>query len=169
MTENAKGISLKDFLDMEKTKETIKQAQEILTGDAETAALIEKAESEEDLYEVFKKYVTAPVQYMKRLLHGVTEYFKADKVALSDETMDNVVGGWSFSNFWKTYKSVIISAAIVVCVAGAVCATGGAAIGAAVGGSAAIASTPGAGAIVGGLIGWCTGAIVGGTIEIDKY
>ncbi len=169
MTENTKGISLKEFLDMEKTKETIKQAQEILTGDAETAALIEKAESEEDLYEVFKKYVTIPAQYIKTLLHEVTEYFKADKVALSDETMDNVVGGWSFSNFWKTYKSVIISAAIVVCVVGAVFATGGAAVGVAVGGSAAIASTSGAGAAVGGLIGWCAGTTIGGCVVISNY
>ncbi len=166
--ENEKGITLKEFLDMEKTKETIKQAQEILTGDGETAALIEKAKSEEDLYEVFKKYITIPARYIKILFHEVTEYFKADKVALSDETMENVVGGWSFSNFWNKYKSLIVTTAVVVCVVGAVFATGGAVVGAAVGGSAAFATTSGAGALVGGLVGWCTGSVIGGGVVLSE-
>ncbi len=161
--ENGKATTLKEFLDLEKTKETMGKVEEILDADAETVALIEKAESETDLYDVFKKYVTAPIEYMKRVFHEVTEYFKADKAVLSDETLDNVVGGWSFSNFWNKYKKTIITAAVVVGSAALLFSGLGAPIGAALGGAAAAS-----GAGVGALVGWCVGAVGSGALLIGS-
>ncbi len=162
--ENGKVTTLKEFLDLEKTKETMEKVEEILDADAETVALIEKAESETDLYDVFKKYVTAPIEYTKRVFHEVTEYFKADKAVLSDETLDNVVGGWSFSNFWNKYKKVIIIAAVSVAATAAVISGFGAVLGGAIAGTAAIGSTVGVGAGIGALAGWCVGACSAGAV-----
>ncbi len=158
---DAKVNTLEEFLDMEKTKETMAQVQEVLEADAETASLIEKAESEADMWEVFKKYVSAPVAYFKELFQRVTDYFKADKAALSDEMLDNVVGGWSFSNFWNKYKKTIITAAVVVGATALLFSGLGAPIGAAIGGAAA-----GSGAAVGALVGWCVGAVGSGALLI---
>ncbi len=163
MMADVKVNTLEEFLDLEQTKETIAKAQEVLENDAETAALIEKAENEADMWEVFKKYVSAPVEYFKEVFQKVTDYFKADKAALSDETLDNVVGGWSFSNFWNKYKKTIITAAVVVGSAALLFSGLGAPIGAALGGAAAAS-----GAGVGALVGWCVGAVGSGALLIGS-
>ncbi len=162
--ENGKVTTLEEFLALDKAKETIKQVEEILDKDAESVALIEEADCEEDMWDVFKKYITAPIEHFKEAIGAVTEYFKSDKVALSDETMDNVVGGWSFSNFWNKYKKVIIAATITVVASAAFVATAGAAIGCVAAAGAASTITAGAGAGIGALVGWCVGAVAGGGI-----
>ena len=158
---DAKVNTLEEFLDLEKTKETMAQVQEILESDAETVALIEKAETEEGVWEVFKKYVSMPVEYFKKLFQRVTDYFKSGKAALSDETLENVVGGWSFGEFWNKYKKTIITAVVAVGAAALICSGLGAPIGAAIGGAAAAY-----GAGVGACVGWCVGAVGAGALLI---
>ena len=102
---------------------------------------------------------------MKKLFAEVTDYFKADKVELSDDTLDCVVGGWSLSGFWNKYKKAIISTAIIVgCAVALGVVTGG--VGAVVG---VCAAAEGIGTVAGytavsaaiGAVGGALGGAVG--------
>ncbi len=143
------------FLDTEKAQETLAKVEELAQQDPEIHGLVEKAETPDDMYEVFKKFVSMPIEAFKKLFHSVTEYFKKDKVALSDETMDSVVGGWSLSGFWNKYKERIIYSTAIIAIVG----LGLTGVGAAVGGLIAAASLSATSAV-------CTGAIVGAVIGV---
>ncbi len=148
------------IMDSEKAPEAMAKVKELIYSDAEVAAMMEKAESPEDMYEVFKRFVSMPLEAFKKLCNSVMDYFKNDKVELADETMDAVVGGWSFSNFWNTYKRDILVGAAFIAAIGLCCTGAGAALG-----TLLVASTAtSTGALVGGLVGAVVG--VGGSTAI---
>ncbi len=141
------------ILDSEKSEEALAKMKEVMHSDPEVQDLVEKAETPEDMYDVFKRFVSMPLEAFKKLFHSVTEYFKKDKVALSDETMDAVVGGWSFGQFWKAYKTRIIAGVAVIAVAGLMFTGLGAAVGCLVTAASLSCTGTAVGAIVGAVVG----------------
>ncbi len=150
------------FLSAEKSAEAMAKVKEMMDSDPEVKSQVEKAETEEDMYSVFKKFISMPIEAFKKLFHSVTEYFKADKVELSDETMDAVVGGWSFGQFWNAYKERIIGGVIVIAAAGLMFTGLGAAVGCLVTAASLSCTGTAVGAIVGAVvgIGGSTGVLV---------
>ena len=142
-------------------KNYIEAVQSKMEENAEVNALLEKASSLEDLFEVAKKYVTMKFEAFKAICHDAFAYFgKEDKVALSDETMDAVVGGGWFGNLWNKCKKVVTAVAVGVVAAAAF--AGMAAIGVATGGVAF--GVLGASLLIGG-----SGAIGGISAGISQY
>ncbi len=141
------------ILDSEKSEEALAKMKEVMHSDPEVQDLVEKAETPEDMYDVFKRFVSMPLEAFKKLFHSVTEYFKKDKVALSDETMDAVVGGWSFGQFWNAYKERIIGGVIVIAAAGLMFTGLGAAVGCLVTAASLSCTGTAVGAIVGAVVG----------------
>ncbi len=161
---------LADFLQADDTKERALRVQEVLEKDPAVKAELDAAASIEDLYEVFKRYLVMKFEDFKKLCTSITDSFRKEKMALSDETMDAVVGGWSLWGFVEKYKTVIIATAIVVgcaVTAGALGAGLGAAVGvcAAAEGIGSVAGFTAAGFVVAG----GGGAITGGLIANDIY
>lgn len=158
--ENTEALNkdIGQFLDTDEAKKTIAKVEEIVAGDPEMKALVAKAESPEDMYGVFKKFISSTLEDFKKIFHAMMDYFKAEKIELPDETMDAVVGGWSFSSFWNKYKETIITATVAIALAG-VMATG---LGAAAG--VLIAASYGAsvgGIAAAGVAGGVIGAVLG--------
>ena len=120
-----------------KAKNYIETVQSKMEGNAEVNALLEKASSLEDLFEVAKKYVTMKFEAFKAICHDAFAYFgKEDKVALSDETMEAVVGGGWLGNLWNKCKKAVVAVAVGVVAAAVIggglaasIVTGGAALG----------------------------------------
>lgn len=170
MDNTMKQDILMDFLHAEDTKERALKVQEVLEKDPAVKAELDAASSVEDLYEVFKRYLVMKLEDFKKLCTRSTDSFRKEKMALSDETMDAVVGGWSLWGFVEKYKTVIIATAIVVgcaVTAGAL----GAGLGAVVGVCAAaegIGTVAGC-ATAGFMLAGGAGAITGGLIANDVY
>ena len=107
------------------TKPEMLEAMEFVRGkmeeDAETSVLMKAVSSIESAYEVAKKYVTVKFETFKKVCASMMEYFEEDKVALGDEVLDAVSGGWSLSKFWN---NVVVGTIVAVCtVAGAAVGT----------------------------------------------
>ncbi len=161
---------LTHFLQAEDTKEKAMKVQEALERDPAVKAELEAASSFEELYEVFKRYLVMKFEDFKKLCARISDSFRQEKMALPDETMDAVVGGWSFWGFVEKYKTVIIATAIVVgcaVTAGALGAGLGALVGvcAAAEGIGTVAGFTTAGFLVAG----GAGAVTGGLITNDIY
>ena len=139
------NINVAEVMDREGAKEAAEKLLDSMEKNPAIAKLLDAAETVEDAYEVAKNYLKMKLEDFKVLFNKTVDYFKEAKTALSDEMMDNIVGGSWFSNFWESSKRSIISTLIVV---GATVA--GAAIGFAVGGFA--------GACYGGVAGFYVGA-----------
>ena len=126
------NINIAAIMESEAGKKAETKLTEIMESNPVVSKLVKVAETVEDVYQIAKEYFTMKFEDFKVLFERTVNYFKESKAELSDEVLDNVVGGWSFSGFWNKYKSVIIKAAIVVgatavaAIAGAV--TGGAAV-----------------------------------------
>ncbi len=156
MEMTVENVNVAEVMADEKAREAAEKLEAALEANPEDNALMEAAQSAEDMYQVAKKYISIKLEEFKVLFQKTVDYFKQDKVALQDEVLDSVAGGWSLSNFWNTYKKKIIAVAIVVGTTAA-----GIAIGAAVGGLG--------GALLGGAIGFAAGAtIVAVMQEADK-
>lgn len=107
------------------TNREMLEAMEFVRGkmeeDAETSMLMKAVSSIESAYEVAKKYVTVKFETFKKVCASMMEYFEEDKVALGDEVLDAVSGGWSLSKFWN---NVVVGTIVAVCtVAGAAAGT----------------------------------------------
>lgn len=114
----------------------VEEIQKILENDAVIGKLMDAAQGIKDAYEIVKKFVTVKYETFKELCMDVLNYYNEDKVALTDETMDAVVGGGFFGDLWNKCKKVVVSvgvgvlcglgaAAITVAAAGVIIGTGG--------------------------------------------
>ncbi len=131
--------------DAAQATERVKSA---LEADPEVSVLVKAAETVEDVYEIIKKYSKATLAQVKVLFDKTVDYFKETKAELSDETLDNVVGGWSFSSWWNKNKADIIGWTIV----GVACVVG-LAVGAVTGGVGGAAMGLAVGAVAGLIVG----------------
>lgn len=112
------NLEVAQILNNEKAPEAMEEVKELIHRDPEAMDMMAKAETVEDMYTVFKKFISVPLEAFKTLFHSVTDCFKNDKVALSDETMDAVVGGWSFSAFWKANREMVLVSVTLIAVVG---------------------------------------------------
>lgn len=138
-------INVAEILDREESKA---QSEHLLAAfEANPAAMkvLEAVETVEDAYQIVKHAAKVTLEQFKVIFDKTVNYFKDDKVALEDETLDYVAGGsgW-FSQVWNKWKKQIVMGATIVA-----CTVAGIAIGAAVGG------------LEGALMGGCAGAIIG--------
>ena len=131
------AVNMEAMMADAKAKNYIETVQSKMEENAEVNALMEKAASLEDLFEVAKKYVTMKFEAFKAICHDAFAYFgKEDKVALSDETMEAVVGGGWFGNLWNKCKKAVVAVAVGVTAAvvvGGIVAAGVVTCGAALG------------------------------------
>ena len=137
----------------------VEEIQKILENDSVIGKLMEAAQGIQDAYEIVKKFVTVKYETFKALCMDVLDYFNEDKVALSDETMDAVVGGGFFGNLWNKCKKVVISVGV-----GVLCGLGAAALTVAAAG--VIIGTGGAGTIA---VAAAVGAVVGTGSGLAHY
>ena len=158
-------VDMEKMLSTEDAKAGVAKVQEAMEANPAFNKVMEAVKTVEDMYEVAKAYVKMKYEDFKVLANKTMEYYKNSKVELKDETMDYVVGGWSFSGFWNKYKKVIIATAIIAAVsvvtAGVGAAIGPLAVVAVVNMSAAYvsgAACTGIGIAVGGSIGAFAGA-----------
>ncbi len=140
-------VNVKAFMANETIYENVGKIEAVIEEDKETCALLDAAKSVEDVFSAVKKYVVMKYEAFTELFDDVMNYFKEDKAELSDETLDCVVGGWSWSGLWQHVKRN--ATAILI----------GAAVGAAVGAVAGAATAAGVGAIIGAAAGAIAGAV----------
>ncbi len=143
-------VDIKAFMANKAACEGVDQLEAMIDKDQETCALLDAAQSLEDVFTAVKKYVVMKFEDFTALFDDVMNYFKEDKTALSDETLDCVVGGWSWGGLWQSVKKRATAVLI------------GAACGAAVGAVAGAVTAAGGGALVGAFIGAVLGGIAGG-------
>ncbi len=144
-------VDMKALMADTEARGQVEEIQKILENDSVISKLMDAAEGIKDAYEIVKKFVTVKYETFKALCMDVLDYYNTDKVALSDEAMDAVVGGGFFSNLWNKYKKTVVSVGIgILCGVGAACVTV-AAVGVFVGtaGIGAIAAAAAVGAVVG--------------------
>ena len=137
----------------------VEEIQKILENDSVIGKLMEAAQGIQDAYEIVKKFVTVKYETFKALCMDVLDYFNEDKVALTDETMDAVVGGGFFGDLWNKYKKVVVSVGV-----GVLCGLGAAALTVAAAG--VIIGTGGAGTIA---VAAAVGAVVGTGSGLAHY
>ncbi len=139
----------------------VEEVTATITADPEVGALVKAAQSIEDVYDIVKRFSKATLAQVKALFEKTVDYFKETKAALSDEVLDNVVGGWSLSAWWNKNKADIIGGTIFVA-----CIVGGIIIGAATGGVGGAVVGAAAGFVVGATLGGVAGAVVA---IVDTY
>ena len=154
-------VDMEKMLSTEDAKAGVAKVQEAMEANPAFNKVMEAVKTVEDMYEVAKAYVKMKYEDFKVLANKTMEYYRNSKVELKDETMDYVVGGWSFSGFWNKYKKVIIATAIV---AAAAIVTGG--IGAAVGPALVVGIVDATAAVVSGAACTGIGIAVGGSIGV---
>ncbi len=115
--------------------------------------LMDAAETLEDMYHVVKEYLAIKLEDFKVLFDKTVDYFKETKAALSDDVLDNVVGGGFWDCVGKWRKEIL---AVTVLVGSVVECT---LIGAAIGGPA--------GAACGAFVGLFVGAA--GAAAVNDY
>ncbi len=138
------NINVADILGAEGATEKVEQVKAALEADPEVSLLVKAAETVEDVYEIVKRYSKATLEQVKVLFEKTVDYFKETKAILVDEVLDNVVGGWSFSNWWNKNKAFIVGAAVLVA-----CVAVGTVVGAVTGG------------VAGAMVGFGIGVVVG--------
>lgn len=108
------NIDVAGTLAREGVKEKVAQVKEILESVPEVNAMMKAAETVEDVYEIVKNFSTATLEQVKVIFEKTVDYYRQAKAALTDEVLDNVVGGWSFSEFWSDNKGFVVGAAVFV-------------------------------------------------------
>ena len=139
------NINIAAIMESEAGKKAEEKLTEVMEANPVVSKLVKAAETVEDVYQIAKEYFTMKFEDFKVLFERTVNYFKESKAELSDEGLDNVVGGWSFSGFWNEYKEKIIKTAFVVA-----CTAIGAGLGAVTGGLGV--------ALLGGVVGALGGA-----------
>ena len=143
-----------DIMSNEKAMENVKHLEDALTADQEVNALLDGAEDIKGLYKAVKKFLAVTFEVFEKYCKEAFDYFKEDKVALEDETLDSVVGGFSWSGLWNKVKKTVAAVAIGA-VAGAVI---GGLTGAATGGPIGFVAGAIGGAVIGGVVGGVFGS-----------
>ncbi len=143
----AENINVAEFMEREEMTVAMHKMEEVVDADPEASALLEKAESIEDVYHFMKHFAQVTMEQVKVIFKKTVDYFKETKAELADDVLDHVSGGWGFPSSWGAWKKDILMAATILG-----CAVLCAAIGAATFGVG--------GAIAGVVIGVATGVIV---------
>ncbi len=140
-------VNVAEILDREESK--VQGAKLLAAFEANPAArkVLEAVKTAEDAYQIVKNAVKITLEDFKVLFDKTVDYFKGDKAALNDETLECVSGGWNFLKWWDEHKKQIVMG---------VCIVAGAAAGLVFGGIA--------GAVEGALIGGCAGVLIGGAM-----
>ncbi len=107
-------IDVAGILSSEGVDEKVEQVKDILESVPEVNVLMKAAETVEDVYEIVKKFSKATFEQVKEIFEQAVDYYKQSKAVLTDEMLDNVVGGWSFSQFWSQNKGFVVGAAVFV-------------------------------------------------------
>ncbi len=149
-------IHVAEILGAEGAAERVEKVKAAIAADPEASALASAAETAEDVYEIIKKFCKATLEQVKEIFRQTVDFYKQAKAELSDEVLDNVVGGWSLSSWWKKNKADIIGGTIL-----GACFIGGIIIGACTGGLG--------GAVVGAAAGLVVGAALGGAAGVITY
>ncbi len=112
------NLNVAGILASEGVEEKVEQVKEILESVPEVNAMMKAAETVEDVYEIVKKFANATFEQVKVIFEKTVDYCKEAKATLTDEVLDNVVGGWSFSELWTYHKGFVIGASVFfACVA----------------------------------------------------
>lgn len=145
----AQNVDVAKFMHVEGMQAEVDKVQVALEENPVTQKLMEAAQTVEDVFQIVKEFAKTTLEDFKLIWDKTLDYFKNEKAELSDEVMDSVVGGWSFSSFWNKFKKPIIAAGIVVaCVAGGIAAGAWA-------GPVGIAAGIAGGLVVGGIAAAC--------------
>ncbi len=147
-------VTINEVMEDEKIKQGMDELVAAMEKDAATMKLVEAAETVEDLYQITKRFVKVTIEDFKKVFRQVADYFTTDKTEIADEILDDVVGGWSLSGWFK--KAANKLACVAGCIAGVGAFVGGVALG------GAIAFLGGPIGLVGGLAVMGAG-IAGGT------
>ncbi len=144
-------VNVAEILEREESKAQGKRLLAAFEANPAAMKVLEAVETAEDAYEIVKKVFKLTLEQFKVLFDKTVDYFKGDKAALTDDTLEGVSGGWSLSQWWNENKKMIVTGACVV--AGAVA---GAVVGACAGGLE--------GAVIGACAGTIGGFVIGGGI-----
>ena len=142
------NVDVAGILASDGIQEKVEQVKELMESVPEVNVLMKAAETVEDVYEIVKKFSTATFEQVKVIFEKTVTYYKETKAVLTDEVLDNVVGGWSLSKWWNDYKGFIVGASVFVASV-------------AVGAVAGFCVAGPLGAAAGALGGICAGAILG--------
>lgn len=98
----ADTMTYEELMNNEKMQAGMADFVESVQKDSVLMPLIEAAQTVEDMFNITKKYLQVTFAEFKNLFKQAVDYFSADKVALADEMLDDVVGGWSLSGWFKS-------------------------------------------------------------------
>ncbi len=146
-------LTFKDLMENETMQQKMDALTTAMEEDPVMMKLVNAAKTVEDMYEITKSFIKVTLDDFKKVFWKVADYFSADKAVISDDILDDVVGGWSFSSlFGSAYEKI---KCIGGCIAGAALMLGGVALGVTmivVGGPVGVAAgiTVAAAALVGG-------------------
>ncbi len=149
-------VNVAEILDSEEAKAQGKSLLAAFTGNPAALKVLDAVETAEDAYEIVKNAFKITLEQFKVLFDKTVDYFKGDKAALTDDTLEGVSGGWSLSQWWNENKRKIVLGVCIVAgaalgiVAGA--ATGG------VGGAMLVGS-------IGTLVGFAVGAAAANAVN----
>ena len=102
-------------------KKYIDDVQHEMEGNESISQMMDNASSIEELFDVAKQYVVMKFEDFKAICDDAFAYFSnKSKVALSDETMDMIVGGSVFGDIWNKCKKVVTAVAVGVAIAAVV-------------------------------------------------
>ena len=149
------NINIAEIMSAEGAAENVEKVKVALEADPEMGPMLRGAQTVEDVYHIVKRFSKATFEQVKVILKKTMEYYRRAKAELSDEVLENVSGGWSFSAWWKEAKSVIVSSTIMVS-----CIVAGAVVGACVGGVGGAIAGAAVGAMAGGVIAYTTATIM---------
>ncbi len=142
-------VDVKAFMANEAAAESVKKLEIAIGEDKEASAFLAAAKSVEDVYRFVKRYITVKFEDFSAIFDDVMNYLTQEKSELSDDTLECVVGGWSWGGVWNLVKEKAVSLSVGIVLGAAV----GALCGAYVGGPI--------GAAVGGVLGAVLGGVMG--------
>ena len=161
------AVNMEAMMADAEAKKYLENVQSEMEKNEEVNQMMDAASSLQDLFEVAKKYVVVKFEQFKAICKDAFAYFsKDDKVVLSDDTLEAVVGGGWFGDLWNKCKKAVVAVAVGVVTA--------AVIGGCV--AAGLAATVGTGGIglaatAAGIAGWSAGAglATGALFGVGQY
>ncbi len=97
----AKTMTYQEFLENETIIKSTNETLDIIKQDPVAMKMIDAAKTVEELYEATKHFITVTWEEFKKFFDCTFDYFSSPKVAVNDEMLDNVVGGWSITSFFN--------------------------------------------------------------------
>ncbi len=120
-------ITFNDMMADEMMQQKMDTLVEAMEKDPVMMKIVDAAKTVEDMYEITKSFIKVTFEDFKKVFHQVTDYFSSDKAVLSDEILDDVVGGWSLSSWFSSNMEKI--KCVAACVGGAALMLGGMGLG----------------------------------------